>query len=211
MTTESASSDPDGPATESEAEAKSAAPTAEVADVEAAAPEKPEPPPPRDLPSYEAIAAWAAGEEVGNIGILFEGLALKRFDTFSTQIRNKEILPQHWQAISESEVPADEVFDGLPEVSNLRQRYRDQDLARRRLGAMKVAWRELRGKRPGLWSMGDLMAALRRIIQKDLEVDFNELLSGARDLWLGMTVPMGQEQVEILWASIALIRKGTKK
>ncbi len=76
---------------------------------------------------------------------------------------------------------------------------------------MKVAWRELRGKRPGLWQVGDLVAALRRIIQKDLDVDFYELLSGARDMWRGMTLPMGKEQVEILWAAIAVIRKGTKK
>ena len=165
----------------------------------------------RVLPSDEQIAAWAAGEDVASIGTLFEGLKLQRFDAFNAQIRNKEILPQHWQPISTDEVPADEVFDGLPEVSNLRQRYRDQELARQRLGAMKIAWRELRGKRPGLWTVADLMAALRRIIQKEIEVDFNALLSAARDLWRGMTLPMGQEQVEILWACIAMIRKGTKK
>ena len=171
---------------------------------------KPEPPA-RDLPSDEDIAAWAGGAEIASIGTLFEGLQLKRFDAFSAQIRNKEILPQHWQAISAESAPADEVFDGLPEVGHLRVKYADQELARRRLGAMKIAWRELRGKRPGLWQVGDLVAALRRIIQKDVEVDFYELLSGARDLWRGMTLPMGKEQVEILWASIVLIRKGTKK
>jgi len=172
--------------------------------------EKPEPPA-RVLPSDEEIAAWAAGEDVASIGTLFEGLKLQRFDAFNAQIRNKEILPQHWQPISTDEVPADEVFDGLPEVSNLRQRYRDQELARQRLGAMKIAWRELRGKRPGLWTVPDLMAALRRIIQKEIEVDFNALLSATRDLWSAMTLPMGKEQVEILWACIAVIRKGTKK
>jgi len=171
---------------------------------------KPEPPA-RVLPSYEDIAAWAGGAEIKSIGTLFEGLKLARFDAFSAQIRNKEILPQHWQPISAEAAPADEVFDGLPEVGNLRVKYADQEMARRRLGAMKVAWRELRGKRPGLWQVGDLVAALRRIIQKDLDVDFYELLSGARDLWRGMTLPMGKEQVEILWAAIAVIRKGTKK
>ena len=180
------------------------------ADSAAAAKEKPEPPA-RVLPSDEEIAAWAAGEDVASIGTLFEGLKLQRFDAFNAQIRNKEILPQHWQPISTDEVPADEVFDGLPEVSNLRQRYRDQELARQRLGAMKIAWRELRGKRPGLWTVPDLMAALRRIIQKEIEVDFNALLSATRDLWSAMTLPMGKEQVEILWACIAVIRKGTKK
>ena len=173
-------------------------------------PEKDEPPP-RVLPSDDEISAWANGADVASIGTLFEGLLLKRFDAFNAQFRNKEILAQHWQVISELETPDDEVFDGLPEVGYLRQQYRDQELARRRLGAMKVAWRELRGKSPGLWQVPDLMAAIRRIIDKQIEVDFNDLLHAARDLWRGMTLPVGKEQVEILWACIALVRKGTKK
>ena len=164
----------------------------------------------RILPSEEEIAAWAAGEEVATIGTLFEDLKLARFDAFSAQMRNKEILPEHWQVISSAEVPPDEVFDGLPEIGRLRLRYKDHELARRRLGSMKIAWRELRGKRPSLWTVADLMVALRRILAKGIDVDFNELLSGTRDLWNGMTLPMGKEQGEILWASIALIRKGTK-
>jgi hypothetical protein len=175
-----------------------------------AAPEKEEPPP-RVLPTDDEIAAWANGADVSSIGTLFEDLPLKKFDTFNTKFRGQEILPQHWQAISELEAPDDEVFDGLPEVGTLRQQYRDQELARRRLGAMKVAWRELRGRKPGLWQVSDLMAAIRRIIDKQIEVDFNDLLHGTRDLWRGMTLPVGQEQVEILWACIALVRKGTKK
>ena len=172
---------------------------------------KKEEPPPRVLPSDDEISAWANGADVASIGTLFEGLVLKKFDTFNTKFRSQEILPQHWQVISELEVPNDEVFDGLPEIGTLRQQYRDQKLARRRLGAMKVAWRELRGKSPGLWQVSDLMAAIRRIIDKQIEVDFNDLLHGARDLWRSMTLPVGQEQVEILWACIALVRKGTKK
>ena len=155
--------------------------------------------------------AGANGADVDSIGTLFEGLVLKRFDTFNTKFRTQEILPQHWQVISELDAPDDDVFDRLPEVGNLRQQYRDQELARRRLGALKVAWRELRGKSPGLWQVPDLMAAIRRIIDKQIEVDFNDLLHAARDLWLGMTLPVGKEQVEILWACIALVRKGTKK
>ncbi len=178
---------------------------------EAKSPEPQPEPPARVLPSAEDLAAWAAGAEVESIGTLFEGLKLARYDAFCAKIRNKEILPQHWQVITADEAPGGEVFDGLPEVGNLRVKYADQELARRRLGAMKIAWRELRGKRPGLWQVGDLVAALRRIIQKEIEVDIYELLSGTRDLWRGMTLPMGKEQVEILWAAIAVIREGTKK
>lgn len=167
--------------------------------------------PARVLPSEAEIAAWAAGDDVPSIGTLFEGLKLARFDVFNTQIRSKELVPQHWQVIASSETPDDSIFDGLPEVGHLRVRYANQELARRRLGSMKVAWRELRGLRPGLWTVPDLLAALRRIIDKGLEVDFYELLSGARDLWLGSSLPKGREQAEILWACIALIRKGTKK
>ena len=198
-----------------ETEAPTAAPvTAKEAadDLPAAKPvAKKEEPPARVLPSHEEIAEWANGADVDSIGTLFEGLALKRFDTFNTQIRAKEILAQHWQSISASQVPEDTVFDGLPEVGILRQRYANQELSRARLGALKVAWRELRGKPPGLWRVPDLMAALRRIIDKNLEVDFNALLHGSRDLWSGMTLPVGREQVEILWACIDVVRKGTKK
>lgn len=204
MTTDPAKNEENGTAedkTPSEAAAEQPQPQSEP---------KPEPAP-RVLPSDEDIAAWAAGDEVESIGTLFEGLKLARYDAFCAQIRNKEILPQHWQVITADEAPDDKVFDGLPEVGNLRVKYADQKLARRRLGAMKIAWRELRGKRPGLWQVGDLVAALRRIIQKEIEVDIYELLSGARDLWRGMTLPMGREQVEILWAAMVVIRKGTKK
>ena len=172
---------------------------------------KKEEPPPRDLPSEEDIASWAQGSDVATIGTLFEGLPLKRFDAFNTKMRSQEILAQHWQVISESQAPDDNVFDGLPEVGTLRQHYADQELARRRLGALKVAWRELRGKPPGLWQVPDLMVALRRIIDKNIEIDFNDLLHAARDLWRGMTLPVGREQVEILWACLAVVRAGVKK
>ena len=81
--------------------------------------------PPRALPSQDDIARWAAGGDA-NVGILFEGLALARFDTFVTKIRNEEILPQHWQVISALRPPEDAEFERLPEVGRLRQLYRDQ-------------------------------------------------------------------------------------
>ena len=64
--------------------------------------------------------------------------------------------------------PEDAEFERLPEIGRLRQVYRDQALARKRLDAMKIAWRELRGKRPSLWQVPDLMAAMRRIIAKQV-------------------------------------------
>ncbi|HEX2465880.1 MAG TPA: hypothetical protein VHR17_14760 [Thermoanaerobaculia bacterium] len=166
--------------------------------------------PPRALPSQEDIARWAAGGDA-NVGILFEGLPLARFDAFVTKIRNEEILPQHWQVISALRPPEDAEFERLPEIGRLRQIYRDQALARKRLDAMKTAWRELRGKRPSLWQVPDLMAAMRRIIAKQIPVDWTELLSAVRDLWQSSTLPAGKEHVEILWACLGLVRDGTKK
>jgi len=166
--------------------------------------------PPRVLPSQDDIARWAGGGDA-NVGILFEGLALARFDTFVTKIRNEEILPQHWQVITALRPPADDEFERLPEVGRLRQLYRDQALARRRLDAMKIAWRELRGKRPNLWAVPDLLAAMRRIIAKSIAIDWNDLLTAVRDLWRSSTLPAGKEHVEILWACLGVVRDGTKK
>src|SRR5262245_30498976 len=113
--------------------------------------------PPRALPSQDDIARWAAGGDA-NVGILFEGLPLARFDAFVTKIRNEEILAQHWQVISALRPPADEEFERHPAVGRLRQHYRDHAVARKRLDAMKIAWRELRGKGPSLWQVPDLLA-----------------------------------------------------
>jgi hypothetical protein len=166
--------------------------------------------PPRALPSQDDIARWAAGGDA-NVGILFEGLALARFDAFVTKIRNEEILPQHWQVISALRPPEDAEFERLPEVGRLRQLYRDHDVARKRLDAMKIAWRELRGKRPSLWQVPDLLAAMRRIIAKQVAIDWNDLLTATRDLWQSSTLPAGKEHVEILWACLGVVRDGTKK
>jgi hypothetical protein len=193
-------------------EAKAAA--AEKAKAAAAAKKAAAPPkdegPPRALPSQEDIGRWAAGGDA-NVGILFEGLPLARFDAFVTKIRNEEIVPQHWQVISALWPPEDAEFERLPEVGRLRQVWRDHTLARRRLDAMKIAWRELRGKRPSLWAVPDLLAAMRRIVAKSIAIDWTDLLSAVRDLWLSSSLPAGKEQVEILWACLALVRDGTKK
>jgi len=191
-----------------------AAEPAPAEDSETAAAEKPAPKPAepaRDLPTAEDLAAWIAGGESTKIGTLFEELPLKRFDAFNAQIRAKELLPQHWQVLAATDVPDDAVFEGLPEVGHLRARYKDQEKARRNLGAMKIAWRELRGKRPGLWQVPDLLAALRRIIDKGIEVDFHDLLDAVRDQWLASTLPMGRVQLDTLWAVLDLVRAGVKK
>jgi hypothetical protein len=199
-----------GDADEDEAAAKAKAAAAAKAKAAAAAKAKAAATPPRPLPSPEDIAAWAGGADA-NVGILFEDLKLARYDAFNMQIRNKEIIGQHWQVISSTETPDEAEFDGLPEVGRLRVLYKDQELSRQRLGALKVAWIELRGLRPSHWALPDLMAALRRIIQKGLDVDFNHLLAATRDLWRSSKLPASQDQVDLLWASLALIRKGTKK
>ena len=189
---------------------KAKAAAAAKAKAAAAAKAKADEGPPRALPLHDDIAAWVQGADA-NVGILFEGLALPRFDVFVTKIRNEELVPQHWQVISAIRPPDDAEFERLPEVGRLRQHYRDQAVARRRLEAMKLAWRELRGKRPSLWAVPDLLAAMRRIVAKQHAVDWNDLLSAVRDLWLTSPMPAGKEQVEILWAALVLVRDATKK
>ena len=174
---------------------------------------KPTPPPPqpaRELPSPEAIADWYAGADCPSIDNLFNNLVVMRYDALIMQIRKEELLPQHWQILDNAEIDEAE-FDRLPEIGRLRARYRDQDLARQRTDPLRVAWRELRGKRPNMWTVPDVMAAMRRIIDKKLEVNFADLLSGIRDIWADMTIPFGQEQCEILWAVVAFVGSKTKK
>ncbi len=166
--------------------------------------------PPRDLPTPEQIADWYAGADCPSIDNLFNNLIVMRFDALVMQIRKEELVPQHWQILKSREVD-EEVFDTLPEFGRLRVRYKDQELARTRTEALRVAWRELRGKRPNEWTVADLLAAMRRIIDKKLDVDFHELLSAQRDIWDSMTIPFGQEQTEILWAVVAFVGGKTKK
>ncbi len=166
---------------------------------------------PRELPSQEQIAAWVEGADLPSLSNLFNLLNTKLFDATIMQIRKEELLPQHWQVISSLRVPEDEEFERLAEVGRLRLRYKDREVSRRRLENLKVAWRELRGRRPSLWTVPDLFAAMRRIIDKKLAVDFHELLSATRDVWRDLSLPQGEEQIEILWACLALIRKKTKK
>jgi hypothetical protein len=177
--------------------------------------DKPKPPPkpappPRELPSQEAIADWYAGADCPSIDNLFNNLVVMRFDALVMQIRKEELLPQHWQILVNAEVD-ESAFDDLPEVVALRKRYAGQDGAEKRVEAVRTAWRELRGKRPNLWTVPDLIAAMRRIIDKKLEVDFHDLLSAARDVWADLTIPFGQEQREILWAVVSFVRTKTKK
>ena len=186
---------------------------------EAPAAAKPAPkpqPPARELPSVEDIGRWVEGEDLPSLAALFQmptgaPLPLAKFDALGMQIKKEELLPQHWQVIADHSVPDDSLFDGLGEVGRLRVRYRDQALARRRLENLRLAWRELAGKQPALWSVPDLLAAMRRLYDKKIEFDVHELLSAVRDVWSGMTLPFGREQLEILWACLAFIRGKTKK
>lgn len=165
----------------------------------------------RELPDLEGIARWAEGEDYPLLGVLFESLPLPKFDVLVMQIKKEELLPQHWQVISSHQVPEGLRFDDLYEAGKLRRRYRDQETSRRRLGALEVAWEELRGKAPSLWNASDVFAALRRIIQKKRDVEFYDLLTAVRDVWRDLSLPHGREQLEVLWACLEFVRKKTKK
>jgi hypothetical protein len=179
----------------------------------AAAAAKPAAPaaPLRPLPSPEDISAWIHGADVPLLGALFEGLNVTRFDALVMQVRKEELVPQHWQAIKDHTPPDDVEFHRLPEVGALRVRYKNQELARLRVSQLIWGWRELGGRRPALWTVADLLAAMRRIIDKGRPVEWTEFLSAVRDVWSGHELPHGKEQLEALWASLVLIRKNTKK
>ena len=183
----------------------------------AAPPPKPEAPPAeprppaRVLPSQEEIAAWVQGGDLPSLENLFNLLNTKLFDVKVMQIRKAELLPQHWQVISQLEPPPDEEFDKLGVVKRLRDAAPSREAADQRVEALKIAWQELRGKHPSLWSASDLFAAMRRIIDKKRTVAFHALLSGTRDVWRNLNLPQGQEQLEVLWACLAFIREKTKK
>jgi hypothetical protein len=170
----------------------------------------------RELPDVEAIGDWVAGGDLPSLAALFQmptgaPLPLAKFDALGMQIKKQELLPQHWQVIADHRVPDDSLFDGLAEAGRLRLTYRDQELSRRRLGNLKLAWRELGAKQPSLWSVPDLLAAMRRLLDRKVDFDVYELLCAVRDVWRGMTLPHGREQLEILWACLAFIREKTKK
>jgi hypothetical protein len=203
---------PEAPTTEPPATPAKAAPDPEkVAAAKAAAAAKTAAGPPRALPSDEDIAAWIHGADVPTLGAVFEGIDVKRFDALVMQVRKEELVPQHWQVLSSHAVPDDLVFNRLPEVGRLRVRYKDQELSRRRLHNLRFAWMEMGGRRPAIWTVADLLAAMRRIYEKKHPVDWTELLSAMRDIWRDSDLPFGREQLEILWASLVLIRKNTKK
>jgi len=184
-----------------------AAPAAPAAVARPAAPAAPV----RPLPSQEDIADWIHGRDVPLIGALFEGLNVARFDALVMQVRKEELVPQHWQAISDRAVPDDLTFERLPEVGGLRIRYKDQELSRRRIAPLRLAWRELAGRRPAMWTVADLLAAMRRLYEHGAKVDWTDLLTAVRDVWRDLELPIGREQLEVLWSCLALIRKNTKK
>jgi len=206
---DNASNSPGGAAAGA-AESKTAA-AAKPAAAASAAAKKPTPAPARELPDLDGIARWAHGEEYPLVGVLFEKLPLPKFDVLVMQIKKDELLPQHWQVIASSQVPEGRQFEDLYETGKLRLHYRDQELSRRRLGALEIGWHELRGKSPSLWTASDVFAALRRMIQKKRDVDFYDFLTAVRDVWQGLTIPHGKEQLEVLWACLEFVRGKTKK
>jgi hypothetical protein len=204
-------SEPVEPTFTPEAPAPAAAPPAPAAPKPAAARPAAPAAPARPLPSPEDIADWIHGRDVPLIGAPFEGLNVARFDGLVMQVRKEELIPQHWQAISDRAVPDDLAFDRLPEIGGLRIRYKDQELARRRIAPLRLAWRELASRRPTMWTVADLFAAMRRLYEHNAKVDWADLLTAVRDVWRDLDLPNGREQLEVLWACLALIRKNTKK
>ena len=173
-------------------------------------PEAPAAPPARVLPTASDIAAFIAGNEVPGVAHLFDQLTIQRFDILGMQIRKEELLPQHWQLLPNVDLDL-ERFDSLPEVGTLRTSYRDQQLSRSRLQALRPVWIHLRGKQPSLWTVADLFVALRKIIDNGDDVDFHQLLSAVRDVWRAMTLPAGQERLDELWAILDFVGSKTKK
>jgi hypothetical protein len=165
----------------------------------------------RQLPSPEQIGEWIEGRDLPSLAHLFDKPTLELFDALVMQIRKEELLPQHWQVISQRQIPDSLEFHDLGEVRRLRASYPDGKIAQNRLTALEAAWRELGGKQPALWTVADLFAALRRNLEHDLEVDVHELLSAIRDVWAGMTLPHGRTQLESLWAVLLFVRSKTKK
>lgn len=177
----------------------------------AARPAPPPAAPPRALPSPEEIAAWIHGADLPTLGALFEGLPVAKFDALVMQVRKEELLPQHWQVLSDHTPPDDLEFERLAEVGGLRVRYKNQELSRRRIEQLRYGWREMGGRRPAMWTVADLFAAMRRIIDKKRPVDWNEFLAAIRDVWRDVNLPHGREQIEVLWACLVQVRKVTKK
>lgn len=167
--------------------------------------------PARALPSPEDIGEWIHGAELPTLGALFEGLPVAKFDALVLQVRKEELVPQHWQVISERGELDDLDFERLSEVGRLRVRYKNQELSRRRLLNLRYGWRELAGKRPAVWTVPDLLAAMRRIIEHGHPVDWTDFLTAQRDIWRDLELPHGREQLEILWNCLVQMRKSTKK
>lgn len=163
------------------------------------------------LPSPEEIGDWIHGADLPTLGALFEGLPVAKLDILVMQVRKEEMVPQHWQVLSNHTPPDDIEFERLSEVGRLRVRYKDQELSRRRLASLIWGWRELGGLRPAMWSVPDLLAAMRRIIEKKRPVDWNDFLASMRDIWRDLELPHGREQLEVLWNCLVQMRKSTKK
>lgn len=179
-----------------------------------AAPARPAPPPAapaRPLPSPEEIGEWIHGADLPTLSALFDGLPVAKFDILVMQVRKEELVPQHWQVISDHTPPDDLTFDRLAEIGRLRVRYKDQELSRRRVEQLRLGWRELGGLRPAMWTVADLLAAMRRIIDKKRPVDWNDFLTAQRDVWRDLSLPHGKEQTEVFWNCLVQMRKSTKK
>lgn len=186
-------------------------PVAAAPVIPAAKPVPPPAAPPRPLPSPEEIGEWIHGADLPTLAALFDGLPVAKFDILVMQVRKEELVPQHWQVISDHTPPDDLTFDRLAEVGRLRVRYKDQELSRRRVEQLRLGWRELGGLRPAMWTVADLLAAMRRIIDKKRSVDWNDFLAAQRDVWRDLALPHGKEQTEVLWNCLVQMRKSTKK
>ena len=179
-------------------------------DPAAAKPAKPAPPP-RVLPTQEDVARFIAGEDVPEIENLFNLRALKMYDALYMQIKKAELLPQHWQPLTRHEQPDGDAFDSLAAIKRLRAQYGESETSAARVGQLKQAWLALAGKSPSLWTADDLFVAMRRMLASGDKPEYHEMLSAARDLWRGHKLPLGQEQLELLWVCLDFAREKTKK
>lgn len=154
--------------------------------------------PPAEAPVMPDVAAWVRGADEPAIGSLFEGMDAKRFDELAQPARREE--PAQRQALD------DLVFNRLPEVGRLRVRYKNQELSRQRLGALRFGWLELGGKGPASWTTSDLFAAMRRIRDQGHPVSWTDFVTAARDIWRDAG-QHGREQLQALSGTLARMGK----
>lgn len=168
------------------------------------------PPTPPPLPDDSDLGRWLAGDEDATIDGIFWQLAPHRFDRLIARLHQRGRLPHH-QDPATGPVPEPEVLHRLPEIDRLRRRYPRSGLASVRLHAIENGWRDLAGKRPALWTVGDLLVAVRRAIHDGDRADPSALVAAARDIWRDLPLPHGERQLGLLLPCLEHLRDDARR